>query len=647
MLVVCHLKRNRKLSFVCNLLRERSRQYLATGSVAYVNSEAMAETANGFKPLGGKNWNLDQFLEKEVELERFFTKQELDKMTFHEQRRLKNIAQNYEIMIYMGLPAIKPDFMKGPAHRAKVAKAAEAAAAQSYNVCLDKSDSDSDEEWTPDMERKKRAKENAVKRTIPHYLKPAKRKLDEKGDRKTKEKRLKKTKKTEEDKIEYSLRERSAASCMNLEPPDDDHFLYCQECKKDFEGDCPVHGPYHYIQDKEVVSGDPLKADNTLPDGLEIKKSKIVGAGLGVFSKMGLESRIMFGPYGGDIITDSQAAHKSGYCWQIYTEGKPSHFVDAQNKCTSNWMRYVNCAMKEADQNLVAFQYKGGIYYCTFKPVLPGEELLVWYGDEYARELGLIRDKNLLFRPKYVNGEEYYPCVYCKIAFTTAIPCVRHLRKVHGGDKLTSCDLQVLDQWLRENDDKYFKKPSQNLNHRANNKMINSILNGKEKGDILLRDSKRNLTSEIAQNKNIKMDGKKYNCELCSYFGNKSDNLKSHMRIHTGERLYKCEVCGHACNRSGNLKKHMSIHTGERLYKCEVCGYACNQSGDLKSHMRIHTGERLYKCEVCGYACNQICNLKTHMRIHTGEKPYKCEVCGYACNHSSRLKNHMKKHANK
>ncbi|KAH3798183.1 hypothetical protein DPMN_151774 [Dreissena polymorpha] len=60
------------------------------------------------------------------------------------------------------------------------------------------------------------------------------------------------------------------------------------------------------------------------------------------------------------------------YAIQTLTEGKPSHFVDAQNKATSNWMRYVNCAMTEADQNLVAFQYKGGIYYCTLKPFSPG-----------------------------------------------------------------------------------------------------------------------------------------------------------------------------------------------------------------------------------------------------------------------------------
>ncbi|KAH3822439.1 hypothetical protein DPMN_124217 [Dreissena polymorpha] len=58
--------------------------------------------------------------------------------------------------------------MKGPAHRAKVAKAAEAAAAQNFNVCLNKSDSDSDEEWTPDMERKKRAMGN-IHRDFSYY----------------------------------------------------------------------------------------------------------------------------------------------------------------------------------------------------------------------------------------------------------------------------------------------------------------------------------------------------------------------------------------------------------------------------------------------------------------------------------------------
>ena len=40
-----------------------------------------------------------------------------------------------------------------------------------------------------------------------------------------------------------------------------------------------------------------------------------------------------------------------------------------------------------------------------------GTELLVWYGQEYARELGMIRDKNLLLVPKYINGEGMYRAI--------------------------------------------------------------------------------------------------------------------------------------------------------------------------------------------------------------------------------------------
>ena len=53
-------------------------------------------------------------------------------------------------------------------------------------------------------------------------------------------------------------------------------------------------------------------------------------------------------------------------------------------------MRYVNSARYEAEQNLIAFQYIGEIYYRTFKAIPAGEELFVWYGDDYGRHLGLL-----------------------------------------------------------------------------------------------------------------------------------------------------------------------------------------------------------------------------------------------------------------
>ena len=53
-------------------------------------------------------------------------------------------------------------------------------------------------------------------------------------------------------------------------------------------------------------------------------------------------------------------------------------------------MRYINCSRTESEQNLVAFQYHGQIYYRAYKKIKIGDELLVWYGDEYARDLGIV-----------------------------------------------------------------------------------------------------------------------------------------------------------------------------------------------------------------------------------------------------------------
>ncbi|KAK8777881.1 hypothetical protein V5799_020777 [Amblyomma americanum] len=53
-------------------------------------------------------------------------------------------------------------------------------------------------------------------------------------------------------------------------------------------------------------------------------------------------------------------------------------------------MRYMNCTASPQEQNLVAFRRYGNISYWTPKAVGASEELLVWYGEVFARELGLL-----------------------------------------------------------------------------------------------------------------------------------------------------------------------------------------------------------------------------------------------------------------
>ena len=66
----------------------------------------------------------------------------------------------------------------------------------------------------------------------------------------------------------------------------------------------------------------------------------------------------------------------------IKTETSEDHFtVDASDEQSCNWMRFVNCAHSEDQQNLVSFQQGGEIYYRTCKAIDSGSELLVWFDD--------------------------------------------------------------------------------------------------------------------------------------------------------------------------------------------------------------------------------------------------------------------------
>ncbi|KAM9683378.1 histone-lysine N-methyltransferase PRDM7-like [Dama dama] len=190
----------------------------------------------------------------------------------------------------------------------------------------------------------------------------------------------------------YSLRERKGHVYQEVSEPQDDDYLYCEECQNFFIDSCAAHGPPSFVKDCAVEKGHANRSALTLPPGLSIRLSGIPDAGLGVWNEASdLPLGLHFGPYEGKI-TDNEEAAKSGYAWQI-TKGRNCYeYVDGKDTSWANWMRYVNCARDDEEQNLVAFQYHGQIFYRTCQVVRPGCELLVWYGDEYAQDLGIKRN---------------------------------------------------------------------------------------------------------------------------------------------------------------------------------------------------------------------------------------------------------------
>lgn len=92
--------------------------------------------------------------------------------------------------------------------------------------------------------------------------------------------------------------------------------------------------------------------------------------------------------------------------------------------------------------------------------------------------------------------------------------------------------------------------------------------------------------------------------------------LQNDERQRERERRFACPFCGKCVRSKENLKLHVRKHTGERPFVCLFCGRAFGGKSDLTRHLRIHTGERPYHCEACGKCFARADYLSKHLTTH-------------------------------
>ncbi|XP_065775597.1 histone-lysine N-methyltransferase PRDM9-like [Muntiacus reevesi] len=383
----------------------------------------------------------------------YFSQEEWEEMGEWEKIRYRNVKRNYEALIAIGFRATRPDFMH-PRRQAIKPQGDET--------------EDSDEEWTPRQQGKpssmsfrvehskhqkrmsraplsneyglkelpgaaeslKTIGSKQAQKPVPH---PRKAMTPGQHPRQKVELRGKET-----GVKRYSLRERKGHVYQEVSEPQDDDYLYCEECQNFFIDSCAAHGPPTFVKDCAVEKGHANRSTLTLPPGLSIRLSGIPDAGLGVWNEASdLPLGLHFGPYEGQI-TDDEEATNSGYAWLI-TKGRNCYeYVDGKDTFSANWMRYVNCARDDEEQNLVAFQYHGQIFYRTCRVVRPGCELLEWYGDEYGQDLGIKRSSR--GKSELAAGREptpkIHPCASCSLAFSSQKFLSQHIQRSHPSQTL-------------------------------------------------------------------------------------------------------------------------------------------------------------------------------------------------------------------
>ena len=151
--------------------------------------------------------------------------------------------------------------------------------------------------------------------------------------------------------------------------PEADSFIWCSTCRKEEYNSCEKNITY-FGDNKEFK--------------LEVGKSSVGGRvmGVGVVNRGEmLPEGVLFGPYTDKFITAAK-----------YKEMKK-----AKNEARNSWEirdTFINKTVPYTDpvtkeQNLAGFQLAGQNYYRVIMNIPFGKELLVWYGETYAEEMGI------------------------------------------------------------------------------------------------------------------------------------------------------------------------------------------------------------------------------------------------------------------
>ena len=243
----------------------------------------------------------------------------------------------------------------------------------------------------------------------------------------------------------------------------------------------------------------------------------------------------------------------------------------------------------------------------VIKDIPKGVELLVYYGDSYAKQLGIRTDELDRFPGKEDHRWEGSTCQHCNTTFSTVEYLNEHLGQDGG---MLTCKVK------RKTD-------------RGEAKAVPAASGTKT---AVKRDQRQPVV-----------------CPECHKTFSRPSNLRDHRRVvHEKKQRFKCPDCGKLFGQKGVLDRHVStVHKNVRLFVCGICQKAFGHKSVLKTHHKeVHDGQKRaregkkHPCPVCGSLFYYPAEVKRHVeslhpevaeeekKAYEEAHPFPCSRCG-------------------
>ncbi|KAL9985994.1 hypothetical protein ACROYT_G000047 [Oculina patagonica] len=392
--------------------------------------------------------------------------------------------------------------------------------------------------------------------------------------------------------------------------------FWCDASSTDTNFQCPRHK--HENPAKQLTL-----ALRSLPPEVGLCESSVTRKGYGICAKRTFPVGAWIGPYEGTFVKPEElsSATDTSYMWEIFRDGKLVGYIDGSNENVSSWMRFIRCARHRGEQNLFAFQYLGKVFYRTFKKILPGQEMLVWYDEKYPQYLGvpqaifdlgaviprgassqpdevIVVSSHEINQPLNINTQDsFFPSPPPSPVSNPGSPLETALVSINepSQENLSS----PMQHGLLEpaSYTKSVPKQSNSPLEQNNGDSLKDPQQG-ERETSLLTQRDLNEKTALATNSFFKSTS-----EPSSWTRVQSPLKPSFLQTSIAQKFTSTQIpqepfqCGHCPASFSNvnqLRTHAVIHVSKKPFKCGYCSRSFSGSTTLNSHIRSHIGGRLF-----------------------------------------------------